>query len=73
VPPPLFWDVSQMILDFFFLVVSGCVLKKSCGNWSIFNALHVAITMALKLKEDFGITPSMANIMEMIWFWFWNY
>jgi hypothetical protein len=40
------------------------VFKTFCGNWLIFNALHVAITMALKLKEEFGITPSMANIME---------
>jgi len=62
--PPLFWDVFQMIMDFIFLIVSGCVLKKSCGNWLIFSAVHVAITMALKLKKDFGIAPSMANIMK---------
>ncbi len=49
---------------FIYLVVNGCVLKKSRGNWLIPNGLHVAITMALKLKEDFGITPFMANIME---------
>jgi hypothetical protein len=64
VPPPLFWDVCQMIMDLFILIVNGCVFKKSCGNWLISNDLHVAITLALTLKEDFGITPSMANIME---------
>jgi hypothetical protein len=32
-PPPLSWEVFQMIMDLFILVVNGCVLKKSCGNW----------------------------------------
>lgn len=44
--------------------MNGCVFKKFGGNWLISNALHITITMALKLKEKFGITPSMANIME---------
>ncbi len=29
-----------------------------------FYALHVANTMALKLKEEFGMTPSINDLME---------
>ncbi len=51
---PLTWDVFQIIIDIFPLVVSVYVLNQSHGNWLLFNALHVAITMTLKLKEKIG-------------------
>ncbi len=42
-----------------------CVFSQSCGHSLLFDALHAIITMmALKLKEEFGMTPSMANLMK---------
>jgi hypothetical protein len=53
-----------MIIDIFFSVVNVCVLNQSHGHWLLFDALHVTITMTLKLKEFFKIEPSMDNLME---------
>jgi len=45
--------------------VNVCVLNQSHGHRLLFDALHVAITMALKLKEEFKtLAPSMVNLME---------
>ncbi len=40
------------------------MLNQSCGCWLLSNALHVAITMTLKLRKKIGIVPSMYNMME---------
>jgi hypothetical protein len=40
------------------------VLNQSYGHWLLFHVLHVAITMTLKLKEEFLIAPSMDNLIE---------
>jgi hypothetical protein len=31
--------------------------------WLLFDALHATITMALKLKDKFGMTPLLVNLM----------
>jgi uncharacterized membrane protein len=63
VPLPLIWDVLKIVVDILSPIVSACVFNQSCWHWLSYDALHVAITMALKLKE-FKMTPSMANLME---------
>lgn len=50
-----------------FLIVITCVLNQSRGHWLLKNALHVAITMNLKLKEEISNlhTPIILdNLME---------
>ncbi len=47
---PLIWNIFQIIFDIFFLVVSVYVFNQSHGHCLLSDALHVAITMALKLK-----------------------
>jgi len=44
--------------------VNAFVLNQSHEHWFFFNALHVTITMALKLKEEFEMPPFMANLMK---------
>jgi hypothetical protein len=44
--------------------VNAFVLNRSHEHWLFFDVLHVTITMALKLKEEFEIPPFMANLME---------
>jgi hypothetical protein len=44
--------------------VNACVLNRSHEHWLFFYALHITITMALKLKEEFEIPLFMANLME---------
>jgi hypothetical protein len=56
VPPPLTWHISQIIVDVLSSVVSACVLNQSHGNWLLFDALNVKITMSLKLKEESRIS-----------------
>ncbi len=34
------------------------------GHWLFFDALHAKIIMALKLNKEYGMTPSMTNLME---------
>ncbi len=62
--PPLTCHIYEIIVDILFSVVNVCVLNQSHGHWLLFDALHVTITMTLKLKEDFLIAPSMENLME---------
>ncbi len=47
---PIIWNVFEIIVDIFFMVVSAYVFNQSHGHCLFFDALHVAITMALKLK-----------------------
>jgi hypothetical protein len=44
--------IYQIIMIYFFLVVSACVLTQSNSNWLLFDALQFAITMCLKCKEE---------------------
>jgi hypothetical protein len=46
------------------MVVNACVLNRSHEHWLFFYALHVTITMALKLKEEFEMPPILANLMD---------
>ncbi len=55
VPSLLTWEVTQIIVYIFFLVVNACVLNQSHEHWLFFDVLHVTITMALKLKKEFEI------------------
>jgi len=62
-PYLLTWDVLKIIVDILSPILSACVFNQSHWHWLLYDALHVAITMALKLKE-FKMAPSMANLME---------
>jgi hypothetical protein len=44
--PPLTWDVSQIIVDIFFLIVSACVLHQSCKHQLLSN-LHTTIIIVV--------------------------
>jgi len=39
------------------------VLKQSCGHWLFSNALNTIITMSLKLKEKFGISSNLQDLI----------
>jgi hypothetical protein len=39
------------------------VLKQSCGHWLFSNALNTIITMNLKLKEKFGISSNLQDLI----------
>jgi hypothetical protein len=47
----LIWKISQIIFYILFLVANAYVFNQSHGDWLLFNALHVAIPMALKLRK----------------------
>jgi hypothetical protein len=54
---PLIWNVFQIIVDIFFLVVSAYVFNQSHGHLLLSDALHVTITMALKIKTKWEWHP----------------
>jgi hypothetical protein len=65
VPLFLTWDFFKVIINIIFLVMNVCVLNQSCGHQLLFNALDAIITMmTLKLKEEFGMTHFIANLMK---------
>ncbi len=64
VPLALTWHRSQIIIDVLSWIVNVCVLNPISWAWLLSNVLHATITMTLKFKEKFGITPSMDNLME---------
>ncbi len=45
-------------------IVFACVLNQFCGYWLFSDALHFAISMSLKLKEENKIIPSFERLME---------
>jgi hypothetical protein len=63
---PLILNVFKVIVDIFFLVVSVSVFNQSHGHWLLFDALHVAITMALKLKTKLEWYPLWLIWWKMI-------
>jgi hypothetical protein len=63
--PPLTWQhIFQIIVDFLSPNIYACVLNQSHGYWLLNDALHFAISMSLKLKEENKIIPSFESIME---------
>jgi len=42
-------------------IVSACVRNQSCGHWLLNDALHFAISMNLKLKEENQVVPSFES------------
>ncbi len=60
----LTWDVFQIIVDIHSLNVNACMFNQSHGHWLFSNSLYAIITMALKLKEKFGMALSITNLME---------
>jgi hypothetical protein len=60
----LIWQISQSIVHCLFPIVSTCVLNQTHGCWFINDALHSAISMNLKLKEENQIVVSFENLMD---------
>ncbi len=61
--------MSQIIVDYLSLIVIICVLNQSCDHWLHNDALHFAISMSLKLKEEIQMFPSYGNLMELLLSW----
>jgi hypothetical protein len=40
------------------------VLNQSHGHWLFSNALNVTIIMSLKLKEEFGISLNLQDLID---------
>jgi hypothetical protein len=51
-------------VDYLSPIVSACVLNQFRGYWLFNDALHFAISMSLKLKEENKIIPSFESLME---------
>jgi len=64
VPPPLTWHISQIMVDVLSSIESACVLNQSHGHWLLSDALNVTITMSLKLKEEFGISLNLQDLID---------
>jgi hypothetical protein len=64
VPPPLPWHIYQIIVDVLSSVVSACVLNQSCGHCLFFDVLNAIIIMSLKLKEEFGISFNLQDLVD---------
>ncbi len=58
--------MSQIIVDYLSLVVIICVLNQSCDHWLHNDALHFAISISLKLKEEIQMFPSCGNLIVWI-------
>jgi hypothetical protein len=39
-PPPLTWQISQIIVDLFSSIVYVCVCNQSCGHWLLSDVVH---------------------------------
>jgi hypothetical protein len=63
VMPPLIWHISQIIVDVLFLIVNACVLNQSYGHWLLFDALNATMIMSLKLKEEYGISSNLKDLI----------
>jgi hypothetical protein len=51
-------------VDYFFLNVFACVLNQSHGHWLLSDALHFAILMNKKFKEENQVIFSFENLMD---------
>jgi hypothetical protein len=63
VPPPLTWQICQIIVDFF-LIISTYVFNQLHGHWLLNDALHSTILMSLELKEENQVVISFESLME---------
>jgi len=63
-PPLLTWQISQIVVDYFSLVVSTCDLNQSHGHWLLNDVLHSTISMSLKLREENQILPSFKTLIN---------
>ncbi len=64
VPPPLTYHICQIIVDCLSYVVIVCNLNQFKGHWLLSDALHLTISMSLKLKEKPKNAPSFQTLME---------
>ncbi len=62
--PPLTWQISHIIVGCLSPIVSMCVLNQSHGHWLLSDALHFAISMSLRIKEENQILPSFKTLMD---------
>jgi hypothetical protein len=63
VPSPLTWHICHIIVDFFGLVMSGCILNQSRGHWLLNDALNSTISMSLKFMDEIDFA-TFDNLME---------
>ncbi len=61
-PPPPTWQIFQM--DCLSPTVFACVLNQFRGHWLLNDALHFAISMSLKLKNENKIILSFESLMK---------
>jgi len=71
--PPLTWHIFQTIVDYLSLVVSAPIFNYSCGHGILNDALHSAISMSLKLKEENQALPSFESLMDDVQLLMMNY
>jgi hypothetical protein len=48
----------------FFLIVTAYVLNQFHGHWLLSNALHFAISLNLKQKDDNELLPCFESLMK---------
>jgi hypothetical protein len=61
---PSTWHVAQIVVNVLSHVVSACVLNQYRAHWFLNYALHSAITMNTKLKEELENALTFDNIMD---------
>jgi hypothetical protein len=64
VPPLLTWHICEIVVDYFALVVTTCVLNQFKGHWLLSDALHSTISISLKLKKKLENAPFFQTLME---------
>jgi hypothetical protein len=52
VPPPLTWHICQIGFGCLYPIVMTCILNQFKGHWLLNDALHSAVFMSLKLREE---------------------
>jgi len=63
-PPPLTWQIFQIIINCLSLVVFTYVLNQSHGHWLLNDVLHSTISMNLKLREENQVLVSFESLMD---------
>jgi nitrogen fixation protein FixH len=63
VPPPLTWHIFHIIVDFFGLIMSTCILNQCKGHWLFSATLNSTIFMSLKFNDEIDFA-TFANLME---------
>jgi hypothetical protein len=51
-------------VDYFFPIVTAYVLNQVHGHWLLNDALHFAISLNLKQKDDNELLPSFKSLMK---------